>query len=298
MEDVITNWDSSFEFRYDMGTKDGESFPGLEEQQELSKQVWIDMYKWVITSSDEEFRSHLGDWFIQESPLYWYLFTERYIMIDNRAKNSFYHYGKFYISEAEAEEMGDEAQYYTVDNAAAAIHNGYRFELWNYDDDTALGIDNSGVLKIPYGKEDIDKDTNGAYIYNAAENIFWRRIRRLMGSQLTTLYDSPNLTSCWSANNLINEFDRWQTQFPEELWRLDIERKYIRPYKTGSWDPTNQVYKTDKTFLEGMANGRKRYQRRQFERDQEIYVATKYLQSAIFSDSIEMRLATADPESV
>jgi len=32
MEDVITNWDSSFEFRYDMGTKDGESFPGLEEQ--------------------------------------------------------------------------------------------------------------------------------------------------------------------------------------------------------------------------------------------------------------------------
>lgn len=298
MEDVITNWDSSFEFRYDMGTKDGESFPGLEEQQELSKQVWIDMYKWVITSSDEEFQSHLGDWFIQESPLYWYLFTERYIMIDNRAKNSFYHYGKFYISEAEAEEMGDEAQYYTIDNAAAAIHDGYRFELWNYDDDTALGIDNSGVLKIPYGKEDIDKDSNGAYIYNAAENIFWRRIRRLMGSQLTTLYDSTALTSCWSANNLINEFDRWQTQFPEELWRLDIERKYIRPYKTGSWDPTNQVYKIDKTFLEGMANGRKRYQRRQFERDQEIYVATKYLQSAILSDSIEMRLATADPESV
>lgn len=298
MEDVITNWDSSFEFRYDMGTKDGESFPGLEEQQDLSKQVWIDMYKWVITSSDAEFQSHLSDWFIQESPLYWYLFTERYIMIDNRAKNSFYHYGKFYISEAEAEEMGDEAQYYTIDDAAAAIHNGYRFELWNYDDDTALGIDNSGVLKIPYGKEDIDKDSNGAYIYNAAENIFWRRIRKLMGSQLTTLYDSPDLTSCWSANNLINEFDRWQTQFPEELWRLDIERKYIRPYKTGSWDPTNQVYKIDKTFLEGMANGRKRYQRRQFERDQEIYVATKYLQSAIFSDSIEMRLATADPESV
>jgi len=168
------------------------------------------MYKWVITCPDNKFAEELGNWFIVDSPLYWYLFTERYIMIDNRAKNSFYHYGKIYITEEEAAEMGDDARNYTIDNAAAAINEGYRFELWNYDDDTALGIDNSGLLKIPYGKEDIDKDELGAYIYNAAENIFWRRIRTLMNRQLTTLYSNTNLTSCWSANNLINEFDRWQ----------------------------------------------------------------------------------------
>lgn len=328
MEDVITNWDSSFEFRYDMSTKDGVSFPGMEAQQEASKLVWNDMYKWVITASDEDFRTHLSDWFIQESPLYWYLFTERYIMIDSRAKNTFYHYGKVYISDDDyngttvatleaayeaAEEEDKPAiakqleraqriytnrNIYTHDNAAAQIHDGYRFDLWDYDNDTALGIDNSGLMKIPYGKEDIDKDANNAYIFNAAENIFWRRIRKCMGSQLTTLYTNTDLTNCWSANNLITEFDRYQNQFPEELWRLDIERKYIRPYKTGAWVPKDKVYVTDDTFLRGMANGRKKYQRRQFERDQEIYVATKYLQSTIFADSIELRLATADPDSV
>jgi len=270
---IITNWDSTFEFRYDMGTKDGESYSDaeLEAQQEQSKLVWNEMYKWVITASDDDFRAHLSDWFIQESPLYWYLFTERYIMIDNRAKNSFYHYGKVYISDDEyngtvlanlqaayeaaseddkpaihkqiihAQSVYDNRAYYTRNNAAAAIREGYRFELWNYDDDTALGIDNSGLMKIPYGKEDIDKDRNGAYIYNAAENIFWRRIRGLT-AELTALYTSTSLTACWSANNLIVEFDNWQNQFPEELWRLDIERKYLRPYginnsgEGGFWD--------------------------------------------------------------
>ena len=137
---LYENWDDSFEFRYDMGTKDGETISSaeIEAQQETSKQVWRDMYEWVVTSSDSEFVSELKNWFIEESPLYWYLFTERWIMIDNRAKNSFWHWGKNYITEAEAEEIGDDAQYYVVDNDAASINNGYRFDLWNYDDDRIL----------------------------------------------------------------------------------------------------------------------------------------------------------------
>ena len=137
---LYENWDDSFEFRYDMGTKDGETISSaeIEAQQETSKQVWRDMYEWVVTSTDSEFVSELKNWFIEESPLYWYLFTERWIMIDNRAKNSFWHWGKNYITETEAEEMGDDAQYYVVDNDAASINNGYRFDLWNYDDDRIL----------------------------------------------------------------------------------------------------------------------------------------------------------------
>lgn len=46
-----------------------------------------------------------------------------------------------------------------------------------------------------------------------------------------------------------------------------------------------------------MANGRKRYQRRQFERDMEIYIATKYMQAAILEDTIDLRLGVPSAES-
>lgn len=142
---LYNNWDKSFEFRYDMGgeTKDGASLSTSEEkevQRLLNKQVWRDFYEWVITSTDEEFVSQLGDWVIKDSALYWYLFTERYTMIDNRAKNSFWHYAKHYISTSEAATLGDKAAYYTIDDDAAAINNGYRFDLWDYDNDRNLSL--------------------------------------------------------------------------------------------------------------------------------------------------------------
>lgn len=296
----VSGWDTSFEFRYDMGTKDGEtiSSAAIKAQQLLSKQVFRNLYEFIITSTDADFVSHFGDWFITESPLYWYLFTERYTMIDNRSKNSFWHYGKTYITEAEAVEFGDDAENYTVDNAAAAINNGYRFDLWNYDDDTALGIDNNGELNMTYGNEDVDYKTPGdpssGWVFNAAESIFWRRIRQLMGSQLGTMYTSRESLNCWSATSLITEFDNWQNQFPEELWRLDIERKYLRPYYSGN--PVAGIA-ANSDFLQNMMNGRKKYQRRQFERNQEIYIGTKYFGTNQCADSRAISFRCNTPQA-
>lgn len=58
------------------------------------RQKWIEFYRFVTTSTDEEFKSNLKNYFVIDSALYYYLFTTRYCQVDNRAKNSFWHYGK------------------------------------------------------------------------------------------------------------------------------------------------------------------------------------------------------------
>ena len=121
---------TTYEFRYEMEDI-------TEEQREANINAWRDLYKFIATSSDAEFYASLKNYFVVDSALYFYLFTERYTMVDNRAKNSFWHYGKVYISEAEAAQLGEtEASYYIVDNEMAMINDGYRYDLnFGYDMD-------------------------------------------------------------------------------------------------------------------------------------------------------------------
>lgn len=287
---LYNDWDGSFEFRYDCcgDSKDGEAISSSEEKTKIrtkNKQIWRDFYEFVITSTDEEFKNNLKNWFIVDSATYFYLFTLRYTMIDNRSKNTFWHWAKHYITTAEVATLGDKAAYYTVDDDAAGINNGYRFDLWDYDNDSALGINNSGELTMTYGKEDTDYRTDGdkssGYIFNAAESVFFCRVRDLMGSELQKMYVSRESKNCWSASSLINQFDEKQNEWCEELWRVDYVRKYERPYKDGNT-----------RFLEQMMNGKKKYQRRQFERDQEMYMATKFIGNTATSDQIMFRCNT------
>lgn len=148
---------------------------------------------------------------------------------------------------------------------------------------------------MSYGKEDIDYridgDASSGYIFNAADSVFWRRIRELMHDDLAKMYQTLDSSGCWSATSLIDEFDNWQAQFPEELWRIDIERKYYRTYQGGGLNG-GQTPEPTPRFLKSMMNGRKKYQRRQFERDQAAYMGTKYLSTTVKADQIMFRCNT------
>jgi hypothetical protein len=119
----------SYEFRYEMkGITD--------DQRQANIDAWREFYKFVVTSTDEEFVANIENYCILDSLLYFYLFTERYLMVDNRAKNLFIHRGKLYISEEEAAILGEKAKNYIVDNNKAAINEGYRWDLcFGYDFD-------------------------------------------------------------------------------------------------------------------------------------------------------------------
>lgn len=79
--------DFTYGWRYISNKKDSEIV-------NYCKQKWIEFYRFVTTSTDEEFKAHLGDYMVVDTALYYYLFTTRYCMVDNRSKNLFFHYGK------------------------------------------------------------------------------------------------------------------------------------------------------------------------------------------------------------
>lgn len=278
---------TTFEFRYEMKNI-------TEEQRQTNIDTWRELYTFIVTSSDEEFHANLKKYFVVDSALYFYLFTERYTMVDNRAKNSFWHYGKVYISNEEAISLGEtEASYYIIDDEQAAFADGYRWDLtFGYDFDTCLGIDNTGDYVFSYGKEDtdyyVDGDSTSDYVFRVADSVFFCRLRDLFPSELQAMYKDRGEKNAWDSNSLIAQWDNAQAQFPEELWRLDYERKYYRTYLGLSID--NSISQgVDSTFLIGKFFGRKKYARRAFETNQEMYFATKYFENTALNDVFWVR---------
>lgn len=286
--------DYTYGFRYIQSEWDEDDGADYKEKNEAFqkplRQKWIEFYRFVtrdLTTDGKEdktkvdaWKKEFEDWFILDSALYYYLYTLRYTMVDNRAKNSFYHYGK-------------------------CPDGKYRFEFWAYDMDTALGIDNAGKLDIPFGQEDHDVDDAGAAHFRAHNSLFFDRIVKYFSEELNTRWaaiEQNPAGNAFDSTSLLNEFDTWQNQFAEELWRLDYERKYKRTYVCGNgpdWD--NALPKkneaganvTEPRFLKEMMNGRKKYQRRQFERAQDTYMSSKFLGSKNISDTITLRGAGA-----
>ena len=231
------------------------------------EQKWKDFYEFVVTSTNEEFKANLGDWVVLDSVMYYYLFTLRYTMTDNHAKNSFWHYGKSNDLDSEGNPIR-------------------KWDLcFDYDNDTSLGIDNYGRMTYRYGYEEIDYvDGTSDWVWNAPQHVFFLRLRELFDEELCELYTELESLGAWSATGLINQFNDWQSQFPEELWRIDIERKYIRTY-TSSF--INGEAKPE--FLKERANGRKKTQRAQFEKNQEKYMSSKFGGTVASSDDVILR---------
>ena len=232
------------------------------------KQRWIDFYRFVTTSTDEEFKARIRDYVTLDTILYYYLFTTRYCMVDNRAKNLFFHYGKT----GEVDSEGNPVRKWDL--------------TWGYDMDTSLGLNNYGKQVYRYGLEDTDVDEKGEEVFREMDSQFFCRIRNLFSSELKTMYQTLESKNAWHAESFINKADEWQSQFPEELWRLDIERKYLRTYNSSFING-----KGDDQFLKNMANGKMKYHRRQWERSQEQYMASKYQSNTASSDdnSVVMR---------
>lgn len=217
---------------------------------------------------EAKFLNEYQQYFKSDSLLFHYLFTDRYLMIDNRAKNVFIH---------------------TTDGLIWDF-------CFDYDNDTSLGCDNRGDLKFDYFYEDIDQ-INGTNVYNAQDSVLWVNVRNLLWDQLCSVYDQ--VKDCWSADSLITMFNEYQASKPERLEMIDMRRKYVRPYKEGHYrtnlkqDATGNTIVSQGQYLT-MLNGKKALQRERFEKYRSIYTDSKYQATALKEDLMTFRANSPD----
>ena len=200
-----------------------------------------------------KFKAELADWFNVDSCLFYYLFTELFLMIDSRAKNAFPTYFK-------SRQEGD---------------GGDRWFWIPYDMDTAIGIDNKGKLTFDYYLEDIDQ-LYGADVYNGQTSVMWCNIRDAFRPELASMYLKLRNQGLISYAEVDRRFSEHQGKWPEVLLNLDAHNKYVVPLKNGD------------NYLE-MLQGTKEQQRRWWLYNRFKYMDSKYNAGDAKADFVQFR---------
>ena len=134
-----------------------------------------------------------------ESVLFYYLFTELFLMIDSRAKNAF----------------------------PTKFDTG-KWCFLPYDMDTAMGTNNEGSLVFSYELEDIDL-LSGATIYNGQNSVLWINLRQAFYDELTTMYQDLRSTGELSYQKVKQIFEDHQAKWSEAIFNEDAFFKYLEP---------------------------------------------------------------------
>lgn len=148
-----------------------------------------------------------------------------------------------------------------------------------------MSLNNYGNSVYRHGYEDTDTmDGTDEEVFRESDSTLFCRIRDNFAEELKEMYNTLESKNAWHAESFLNEIETWQKQFPEELWRLDCQRKYIRTvnesFINGEGDPQ---------YIKNMAQGRMLYAVKQWERSQEAYMASKYQSSVASSDNAVLR---------
>lgn len=148
-----------------------------------------------------KFSAELADHFIEDAIIFYYLFTEIALSIDQREKNAFPTY------------LADEE----------------RWIVLFYDADSSCGTDNKGNLAFDYYLEDIDYTQGGDPIYNGQNSVLWKNLRATRYNEIMAMYQDLRSSGAISYDIAINKFETHQSKWPEAIFNEDMYVKCIEP---------------------------------------------------------------------
>lgn len=228
-----------------------------------------------------KFRAEFADRFEVDSAVFYYIFTEFFLMIDSRAKNMF---------------IGFKGSPVTLEGSA--IDRKAAIEI--YDADTAIGTNNSGVLMFDYTLEDTDTvsgvisgDTSGssnAPVFNAQDSVLWVNLRDSFRSEITLMYRNLRTNKEFSYKEIEARYEDHQSKWGEAVYNEDSEVKYLTPLTNPVTvdETTGELIRTDRYLT--MMQGAKTEQRKWWLSNRFKYMDSKYVTGDAASSTISMRL--------
>lgn len=185
--------------------------------------VWTDENRNSITAeSAAAFKAGIGNYFNVQALLFFYVFTELFLMVDNRAKNMFW--TRYQYIEGKRPKKADYPAKINVlgpDN-----HNYFGWFTFPYDFDTGIGTNNQGKNVYDYHWESSDvKGPDGSDIFGGQHSKLWVALRQTHTAELEntykTMYNYINYTTVESL------FSKNQSIWSETITNEDMIVKYI-----------------------------------------------------------------------
>lgn len=258
-----TDWLNDFEARYPEDNEDSSNLAVLASwlkstDQEAADGAVLDAsvtYDGTEYGTDTaayrlaKFKAELSQHMEVDAVVFYYLFTELYLMVDSRAKNAF-----------------------------PSVMGGSRWFSLPYDFDTAIGINNEGTLAFSYNLEDIDKTETGADVFNGQQSVLWINLRQAFFPQIQAMYQNLRSTGKLSYDRTERAFEEHQAKWPAAIFNEDAYFKYLSPL----------VESGNASYL-SMLQGSKEQQRKWWLYNRFRYLDSKYNAGDALTDVITVR---------
>lgn len=180
----------------------------------LAESVTYDGVEYTADTAEyrlAKFRAEFANYAEVQSFLFYYIFTELFLMVDSRAKNLFIGF-----SGADT----DPALGLAIDRKAVAEP---------YDMDTGLGTNNEGSLVFGFSLEDTDHLEGGANVFNGQDSVLWCNLRDAFSTEIRQMYQTLRSSRGLSFDAVEARYEAHQSKWPEAVWIEDAWFKYINP---------------------------------------------------------------------
>lgn len=194
--DNMATFKTALEFRHPDGV---EWDTASEAQKTAVRRLW----KWIVSCKGNatKFKREVADYFDVESLTGWYVLTEYFMMVDQRAKNMM-----------------------------LATWDGLHWYFLPYDNDTVLGVRNDGKVVYDYTiDENTFDNTIGSYAYAGHDSLLWQLVREALPDKLHETAQKIRATmSKERVLEILNE--QFMRNWSERVYNRDGEYKYLKPY--------------------------------------------------------------------